>query len=156
MWFLRKRCVQTLSVITHFFLELLDAFFLFDRIGIRTQTRSAVVTHGLENKTDGYLGIFDSFCVVLLQYVASPNGLALAWGRSHDARRPTPRTCIYTETLSRWTHISLQLWFGNFIHREDSDNVSKHGLWFSPSILSKAHRSQKKRGTRTQKGKPCH
>lgn len=87
-----KAVRPNLSVITHFFLELLDAFFLFDRIGIRTQTRSAVVTHGLENKTDGYLGIFDSFCVALLQYVATPNGWRWLGGvaMTHADRRHGP------------------------------------------------------------------
>lgn len=55
------RCVQTSSIFTHTFLQLVDADFVLFGLWITTQTRTAVVTHGLEWKTDGYLTKFDSF-----------------------------------------------------------------------------------------------
>lgn len=61
VWQRSIRCVQTWSFFTHIFLQLLDAGFVWFGVGITAQTRSAVVTHGLEKKTDGYLTLFDSF-----------------------------------------------------------------------------------------------
>lgn len=71
----------------------------------------------------------------------------LAWGRTRDARRPTPRTRLYTAPFGSQRHNFANL-------KDDGENVSKHGLWSSPIPFS--NRSQKKGGPWTQKGKRSH
>ena len=58
------------------------------------QTRSAAVTHGLEEKTDGYLGRFNSLVLFLIECADTAGRLAMAWGRRRDARTLTPRSRI--------------------------------------------------------------
>lgn len=121
--------------------------------GIAIQTRSAAVTHGLEKKTDGYLGIFNSLVLFFIEYADRTGRLVLAWGRSHDARRPTPQTRIYTAAISRWKHIlALTAASDTPGTKTRQENVPKRCLRSSPILFSKANCGQKKRGSGAQKG----
>lgn len=77
------------------------------------------------------LSKYDAFVLCFIQYGDGPNRFELAWGRTRDARKPTPKTWINSAAPGRWRYIFT-------LFRSEHFCGTKTMLKMSPNMVCEA------------------